>query len=108
MEDGRVKAALFADREPVALSRTHVAGQLGTEGRGILAGRPGGDMPDPGPIVCACLSVGVNTILTGIETQGLMTVEAIGAALGAGITCGSCRPEIARLLATATRAQAAE
>ncbi len=54
--------------------------------------------PDPGPVLCSCFNVGVNTILTAIEQQGLCTVEAVGAALQAGTNCGSCRPEIATLL----------
>ena len=50
-------------------------------------------------MVCACFGVGVNTILRGIATQRLMTVESIGQALGAGTNCGSCRPELRTLLA---------
>ena len=109
VEAGRVRAALFAAPEPVALSRSHVAAMIGSEDPGaLLAGRAGGARPDPGPIVCACLSVGLNTILHGIETQGLMTVVAIGEALGAGVTCGSCRPELARILKTQGQRAAAE
>ena len=67
----------------------------------MLTGRAPADQPDPGPVVCACFNVGVNTILDGIETQGLMSVDAIGAALQAGSNCGSCRPEIAVLLSRA-------
>ena len=66
------------------------------------------DRPDPGPTLCSCFGVGVNTILTAIETDGLMSVEAVGAALSAGTNCGSCRPEIAALLATAHGREAAE
>ena len=71
-------------------------------------GAPPADQPDPGPVLCSCFSVGVNTILTAIETEGLMSVEAIGAALGAGTNCGSCRPELAELLARCATPEAAE
>ena len=66
------------------------------------------NIADPGPILCSCFDVGVNTILTAIESQGLTTVEAIGEALQAGTNCGSCRPEIATLLAKFKIPEAAE
>lgn len=106
--DGRLLAAFFAGPEPLALRRDHLASLPGTAADQPLAGRPASDMPDPGPTLCACLDVGVNTILTAIETEGLTSVDAIGTALGAGTNCGSCRPEIAALLDTARTRQAAE
>ncbi len=97
-EGDRLVAALFVAPEPVGLMRDYVAGLPGTEAPGAISGRAPADRPDPGPVLCACFNVGVNTILTAIEDQGLCTVEAIGAALQAGTNCGSCRPEIAALL----------
>ncbi|MDS9469074.1 molybdopterin-dependent oxidoreductase [Paracoccus sp. MBLB3053] len=100
IEDGRLQAALFVAPEPVGLSRSHVAAALGSEDctPDLLAGYPGADRPDEGALVCACFGVGVNTILRGIATQGLLTVDEIGAALRAGTNCGSCRPELRALL----------
>ncbi|MDD7972584.1 nitrate reductase [Roseinatronobacter alkalisoli] len=98
MQDGRVLAALFTAPEPVELARGHVAAQIGAEGAGLLAGRPAQGQPDPGPIVCACLNVGLNTITQAIAAQQLTSIEQIGAALQAGTSCGSCRPELAALL----------
>lgn len=74
----------------------------------VLSGRSGNDVPDAGPILCSCFSVGINTILTAIETDGLTSVEQIGDALQAGTNCGSCRPEIATLLERFKLPQAAE
>jgi assimilatory nitrate reductase catalytic subunit len=108
MDGGRLAAAIFAGPDPVAVSREHLAALLGHHGSDALAGRPGADRPDPGPTLCSCLNIGVNTILTAIETEGLLTVAAIGAALGAGTNCGSCKPEIAALLARTPMRQAAE
>jgi assimilatory nitrate reductase catalytic subunit len=99
MAEGRVQAALFVARQPVALARGYLAAQLGKGDAALLAGWPGADVPDPGPTVCACLNVGLNTILAAIADQALVSVEAIGAAVGAGTSCGSCRPELAALLA---------
>ena len=111
VEDGRLIAALFTGPRPMALARDHLAGLPGSDARFAgqgLAGRPGIDQPDPGPVICACLGIGVNTIVAAIAGQGLVSVAAIGTALGAGTNCGSCRPELAVLLARATLREAAE
>lgn len=101
-------AALFIAPEPVAVMRDYLATLPGQDEPTVLSGRPPGDRPDPGPTLCSCFSVGVNTIVTAIETQGLATVDAIGEALQAGTNCGSCRPEIAALLARIHQQEAAE
>jgi assimilatory nitrate reductase catalytic subunit len=49
-------------------------------------------------MVCACLKVGARTI-GGAVQAGARTIDAVAAATGAGTNCGSCRPEIARLIA---------
>jgi assimilatory nitrate reductase catalytic subunit len=64
----------------------------------VLAGRPPAGMPDAGPIVCTCFSVGRNTLVEAIRTQELISAEQIGRALEAGTNCGSCIPELKGLL----------
>ena len=100
--NGCLTGALFVSPSPVALQRAHVVSLLG-EASSPLAGRPAGNRPDPGPTVCACLGLGANEI----TACGADSVEAVGAATGAGTSCGSCRPEIAALLSSA-RLEAAE
>lgn len=104
----RLVAALFAGPEPLALARDHIAGQLVDASGPTLAGRPRGDRPDPGPTICACLNVGLNTIRAAIEDGRALSVEALGQALGAGTSCGSCRPELAQILARTRYREAAE
>ena len=107
-KDDRLIAALFVGPDPVALSRDHLAAQLGALRPGsVLAGRPGADQPDPGPTICACMNVGRNTLLRAIDA-GACSVSALGSQLGAGTACGSCRPELNALLALSTRKEAAE
>ncbi len=65
----------------------------------LLRGTPPKGQEDAGQIVCSCFSVGVNTITKAIREQQLMTPEAIGEALNAGTNCGSCVPELRRLIA---------
>ncbi|WP_171240126.1 nitrate reductase [Ruegeria sp. HKCCA5491] len=105
-ENGRLVAALFIAPEPVAVMRDYLATL--PQVPDLLSGRAPADRPDPGPVLCSCFDLGVNTILTAIETKTLMTVEAIGDALQAGTNCGSCRPELASLLASAHQKEAAQ
>ncbi|MEQ1526119.1 MAG: molybdopterin-dependent oxidoreductase [Gallionella sp.] len=66
---------------------------------GLLSARPPkGAASDTGRIICACNSVGEKTILNAIEAQGLDSIEAVGLCLKAGTGCGSCVPEIRKLL----------
>lgn len=101
-QDGRVVALLFGGTEPVALSRDWVCEQLGQEVDGpararLLAGRPGANMPDRGPIICACEGIGANEIRTAIA-EGCSTVAEIGSCTRAGTNCGSCRAELREFL----------
>jgi assimilatory nitrate reductase catalytic subunit len=53
-----------------------------------------------GPIVCSCFGVGLTTLRSSIAARTATTVEEIGKALRAGTNCGSCLPELKRLLVT--------
>ncbi|WP_241557888.1 nitrate reductase [Falsirhodobacter deserti] len=102
LEGGRLVGALFISADPVAVSRRYVAAAVGSDcGLDILAGQPGADREDEGALVCACFGIGAKTILRSIQTQKLVSVEGIGRALRAGTNCGSCKPELAHLLASA-------
>jgi assimilatory nitrate reductase catalytic subunit len=65
----------------------------------LLTGKPAKGQKDSGRIVCACFSVGVNTIIDAIQSQHLTSADQIGAVLKAGTNCGSCVPELKALLA---------
>ena len=66
---------------------------------GLLSARPPkGAVSDTGRTVCACFSVGEKTIRNAVLAQRLSSVEAVGLALKAGTNCGSCVPEIRRIL----------
>jgi assimilatory nitrate reductase catalytic subunit len=104
-EGNTLKAALFVSKSPVAVMRDYLATLPATDAPHAIAGVSPADQPDPGPVVCSCFNVGVNTIVNAIENDGIMSVEGIGKALQAGTNCGSCRPEIADLLAKVREAQ---
>lgn len=85
--DWNVVKALFA------------AGTLGNDQRRmLLSGKSADGLANAGPIVCACFGVGRNTICETIAAGALSTAE-IGAKLKAGTNCGSCIPEMKRLIA---------
>src|SRR5262249_58619557 len=69
--------------------------------RVLLSGRSAAGLMSTGPIVCACFSVGLATIRAAIEAGAVANVEGIGEALRAGTNCGSCLPELKRILADA-------
>ncbi|MBY5931515.1 nitrate reductase [Tateyamaria omphalii] len=108
--DGRLTALLFLSPKPVQLSRAHAISAIGQDRPAVsaLAGRAAGAQADPGPTVCACMSVGLNDLKRAIA-DGSATVEALGDCTGAGTNCGACKPELQGLLLPApTPAVAAE
>jgi assimilatory nitrate reductase catalytic subunit len=66
--------------------------------RMLLSGKSMDGVVDAGPIVCACFGVGRNTICDAIAA-GAGSAADIGAKLKAGTNCGSCIPELKRLIA---------
>ncbi|WP_299785944.1 nitrate reductase [uncultured Marivita sp.] len=107
-ENSVLIGALFVAPTPVAVMRDYLQTLPGQKSMDVLSGRSPDDLPNPGPVLCSCFGIGVNVILDAIETQGLVSVEAIGNALGAGTNCGSCRPELADLLNAVKTREAAE
>ncbi len=103
-EGERLVGALFVATEPVAAPRAWACEQLVKRHPdrrtrlAVIAGRPGNGFVDRGAIVCSCYGVGTNEIASA-AARGCLTVEEIGWTLKAGSNCGSCRGEIARLIA---------
>jgi assimilatory nitrate reductase catalytic subunit len=64
----------------------------------LLAGRPLGAAPDSGPLVCSCFAVRRAAIEKAIAEHGLTSPRQVSDLLRAGSNCGSCIPEIRKLL----------
>ncbi|MEO0591925.1 MAG: (2Fe-2S)-binding protein, partial [Pseudomonadota bacterium] len=97
---GGLEAAVFVTRAGDLPAREWVAAQLGASIRDaseVLAGRPREAAPDRGAIVCVCHDIGALEINAAIS-GGAGSVAAIGNACRAGTNCGSCRPELSRML----------
>ncbi|WP_454630550.1 nitrate reductase [Bradyrhizobium cenepequi] len=65
--------------------------------RMLLSGKSADGLANAGPIVCACFGVGRATICDAIASGASSPAE-IGAKLKAGTNCGSCIPELKRLI----------
>ena len=91
--DWELAKAVFASPDLEAIDR-----------RALLSGRAA--TASAGPVVCACHGVGLDVINAAIAA-GAGSVEAVGAACKAGTNCGSCIPEIRKLLAPALARSAA-
>jgi assimilatory nitrate reductase catalytic subunit len=74
----------------------------------LLAGTGGRDAKPGGKIVCSCFSVSQEDILAAIQAEGLTSAAQIGAKLKAGTNCGSCIPELMKLLQSVPALNAAE
>ena len=106
LQDGRLEAVFFIAPDQRLPEREWLASLFSqavidpADLAGLLTARPPkGAAANTGRTVCACFSVGEKTILNAIQQQGLDSVEAISLALKAGTGCGSCVPEIRRLVA---------
>jgi assimilatory nitrate reductase catalytic subunit len=103
--DGRLAAAVFFGSPfaefPQAAYAARLLGQVfePVPRLALLAGVDGDGSPK-GKIVCSCFSVGEEAIAKAARSEGLRTPGEIGEALRAGTNCGSCIPEIKRLLLT--------
>ncbi|MFC7736542.1 molybdopterin-dependent oxidoreductase [Roseomonas sp. GCM10028921] len=99
----RVEAVLFLGPHHRLPPRDWLAGLMREGGTApvsaLLAGRPS-DGPPPSPTLCVCHGVSQERVRGAIR-GGACNLAAVGEATGAGTGCGSCRPEIAALLAAA-------
>ena len=73
----------------------------------LLSGKSIDGLASTGPVVCACFGVGRTPILAAIAA-GAGTAAEIGVQLKAGTNCGSCIPELKRLIAQTDAAAAAD
>ncbi len=110
VREERIEACVFVSPRLDLPSRQWLAGLFAQEQLSeldrisLLVGRPADPSADAGPTVCSCFGVGRNVILRAIGDQQLHTPEAIGRCLKAGTNCGSCVPELRKLIAEAKTA----
>ena len=103
IRDGTVEGVIFRSATPVIVDRQTTTDALFARAElgEILAGVPTIDRPDPGPIVCSCFAVGVNTINNAVAKHNASSLERLGELVLAGTGCGACRPELNTILENA-------
>ncbi|MNE15278.1 Nitrite reductase [NAD(P)H] [compost metagenome] len=97
-EDRLVGAILIGDKNEFVEYKELIANkiELSEKRLGLLRS---GKKAEPviGKLVCSCNSVGAGNIQQQIR-QGCLSLKEICSATGAGTGCGSCKPEVQRLL----------
>ena len=105
--DERIEQCIFISARPDLPARQWLASLFEqaalapAERAALLAGRPIAAGEDAGPTVCSCFGVGRNTICRAIREQDLKTAAQVTACVKAGGNCGSCVPELKKLLSEA-------
>jgi len=100
---GEVQLAFYAHQHAPALDRPAIltafkqAPASGLQRLALLAGRGAADQPAAGATVCSCFGVGENRIIAAIQS-GCHSAKALGASLQCGTHCGSCLPELKKLI----------
>jgi assimilatory nitrate reductase catalytic subunit len=98
---GRLRGAVLLGPDAALPPRAWLAsllaegGPLSAADRAALLAGGRADGPPPSPLVCACHGV----TASAIRGCGAADAAGVGEATRAGTGCGSCRPEIAALLA---------
>ncbi|HLZ99488.1 MAG TPA: molybdopterin-dependent oxidoreductase [Steroidobacteraceae bacterium] len=111
LRDERLEACLFVSPQPQVLSRSWLASLFdkprlaASERARVLTARPADPRLDTGVTVCACFGVGSNAIEAAIAA-GCRDLPSIGRRLKAGTNCGSCVPELKRLIANSAAVSA--
>ena len=102
--NGRLDACLFLSASGKTVEWNGVRELFGkdelskTDRLILLSGQTGSGLSDTGPVVCACFGVPAPSIDQLIKSGAAKTAEQIGTLLKAGTNCGSCLPELRRMI----------
>ncbi|RZT36486.1 nitrate reductase [Cupriavidus agavae] len=111
--DDRIAACVYVCTRAELPSRAWLSQLFGQERLedadriGLLLGQPLEKTADAGPTICSCFGVGRNTICDAVRQHDLKTPAEITACVKAGGNCGSCVPELRKLLVEIRVAEAA-
>ena len=99
-QDRLVGAILVGDKEELIEFRDLITGRIELNEKRLRLLRSGRKTePVLGKLVCSCNNVGSDNIRHRIDA-GCVDLTALYAATGAGTGCGSCRPEVKKILET--------
>ncbi|MGV8926624.1 MAG: molybdopterin-dependent oxidoreductase [Ewingella sp.] len=106
--DGELQLAFYAHRKrPVPDRQTVVAAfilppRTAQQRLALLAGVAGSGKAPTGAMICSCFAVGEMAIADAVR-QGCHSVQQLGEKLKCGTNCGSCIPELKKLLPVSAR-----
>ncbi len=104
VREGRLEGLFFVARDHHLPPREWLSGLFekdrldDAERKALMLGEPLDPGQDIGAVVCSCFTVGRKQIEAAIG-GGATTVDAIGQWLKAGTNCGSCKPELGKIIA---------
>jgi assimilatory nitrate reductase catalytic subunit len=104
-KDGRLLACLFVGPTEAAPQWDAVKSLFESESleehqrRVLLSGKSADGPASAGPVICACFGVPLGAIRNAIVSGEACDVASIGKALRAGTNCGSCLPELKKIVA---------
>jgi ferredoxin-nitrate reductase len=97
-QDRLVGAILIGDKTEFAEFRELIANKIELSDKRLQLLRSGKRAePVLGKLVCSCNNVGIENLKRKID-EGCADLKDLCAATGAGMGCGSCRPEVQRIL----------
>jgi assimilatory nitrate reductase catalytic subunit len=102
--DGELQLAFYAHRDRTTVDRQAVVAafsqppQTASQRLALLSGTAGKGKASAGAAICSCFAVGELTIADAVR-QGCTSVQQLGAQLKCGTNCGSCIPELKKILA---------
>ncbi len=97
-QDRLVGAILVGDKEEFREFKEWITGRIELSEKRLQLLRSGGrTQPVQGKLVCSCNGVGAGNLQQRIA-EGCTDLASLCAATGAGTGCGSCRPEVKRIL----------
>ncbi|MPZ58811.1 MAG: molybdopterin-dependent oxidoreductase [Rhizobiales bacterium] len=102
--DGRLDGSLFIGPAAAApqwdavkaVFADNVVGELPR--RMLLSARRADGLLEHGPVICACFGIGLAVIREALASGRAGSIDDIGSALRAGTNCGSCLPELKRII----------
>jgi ferredoxin-nitrate reductase len=97
-DDRLVGAIMIGDKAEFAEFKSLIEGRIELSERRMKLLRSGKQAePVVGPLVCTCNQVGAGNLEKSIA-EGCHTLQSICESTGAGLGCGSCKPEIQHIL----------
>jgi assimilatory nitrate reductase catalytic subunit len=101
---GRIEACIFygPSQDPPRWEVVRALFNSGTlaepDRRLLLSGQSADGIAETGPTVCACYSVGLETIRRAVAEGSAANIADIKRTLRAGTNCGSCIPELQEII----------